>query len=214
MNSTTLVGYITPKFIKYQSGSGNTSVYKFYWFGYEQESTTLLVNQIRSIISVSNSRSVIGGNNGTYTTPRFFAEIASVANGGIDAAGNIRFYEAEKPSRYVFPTNKSYVKDVDNINTVYQKLYTGVAMSGGSAVITTAAPNKFVGPAGTSLSAYFSQQYYTIVVKQQLDALTIPGYYCSLVFAVVTTVISRPLILSTLSKLTSGNIICSFTPKL
>ena len=166
MSANTKVGYISPKFIKYQSGAGNQSVYKFYWFNYEQFSTTANVDSIRSIISVQNSYSVLDGNNGTYAAPLFFANIATEA---ITTDSKITFYDWQKPSRYVFPTDKSYVKDVTNINTVYQKLFPNVSMTGGVATITTSSPNKFVGFAGDTLSSYFSQQYYTIVVKEKID---------------------------------------------
>ena len=175
MSANTRVGLVSPKFIKYQSGSGNDAVYKFYWFNYEQTSATANVDSIRSIISVQNSYSVLDGNNGTYTKPLFFANIAANAGGIVD--NKLVFYEGEKSSRYVFPTNKSYVKDVTNINTVYQKLYSNVSMTGGVATITTSSPNKFVGIAGQTQSNYFSQQYYTIVVKEKIDTTTgIPNY--------------------------------------
>ena len=187
MGSSTRVGYITPKFIKYQSGIGNDSVYKFYWFNYDHASANanVTVSDIKSIISVSNPLSNLGGNYGTYTNPLFFANIASNAGGIIPftrpngvTANTIVFFDWDRPSRYVFPTNKSYVKDVDNINTVYQKLYSNVSMTAGVATITTASPNKFVGTAGATQSNYFGQQYYTIVVKEKLDATTgIPNYY-------------------------------------
>jgi hypothetical protein len=176
MDASTIVGYVSPKFIKYESGAGDTAVYKFYWFNYEHVSTTSNVDSIRSIISVENSYSTLGGNDGTYANPLFFANIASNAGAIVD--NKIRFFEGEKPSRYIFPINKSFVKDVTNINTVYQKLYSNVSMTGGVATITTSSPNKFVGTGGTTLSKYFSQQYYTIVVKEKIDTTTgIPNYF-------------------------------------
>jgi hypothetical protein len=174
MNGTTLVGYVSPKFIKYESGLSDNAIYKFYWFNYEHVSTTANVDSVRSIISVQNSYSVLGGNDGTYANPLFFANIAS----GAIVDNKIKFYEGEKPSRYIFPINKSYVKDVTNINTVYQKLYSNVSMTSGVATITTSSPNKFVGTGGTTLSNYFSQQYYTVVVKEKIDTTTdIPHYF-------------------------------------
>jgi hypothetical protein len=163
MSASTRVGYITPKFIKYQSGSGPDSVYKFYWFNYEHSNPSANVESIRSIISVNNYLSTLAGNNGTYTNPHFFATIAANAGGVLD--NKIIFFDWNMPSRYVFPTNKSYVKDVDNINTVYQKLFSNVQLTNGQAVITVASPNKFVGQAGYTLSSFQSQQYYTAVNK-------------------------------------------------
>ena len=175
MSANTKVGYISPKFIKYHSGSGNNAVYKFYWFNYEHVSATANVDSIRSIISVQNAYSTLEGNDGTYNNPLFFANIA--ANAGAVVDNKIVFYEWDKPSRYVFPTNKSFVKDVTNINTVYQKLYSNVSITNGVGSITTSSPNKFVGYAGQSLSQYFSQQYYTSVVKEKIDGTVgIPNY--------------------------------------
>jgi hypothetical protein len=175
MSTSTRVGYISPKFIKYQSGSGKDAVYKFYWLNYEHASTTANVDSIRSIISVQNSYSAGMGNNGTYTAPLFFANIAASA---ISVDNKIIFYEWDKPSRYVFPTNKSYVKDVTNINTVYQKLYPNVSMTSGVATITTSSPNQFVGYNGQTQTSFFKQQYYTIVVKEKIDSTVgISNYY-------------------------------------
>jgi len=177
MSANTKVGYISPKFIKYHSGSGFEAVYKFYWFNYEHTSLTSNVDSIRSIISVQNSYTTLGGNGGTYAAPLFFANIATNAGAVVD--NKIVFYEWERPSRYVFPVGKSYVKDVTNINTVYQKLYSNVSMTGGVATITTSSPNKFVGTAGATLSTYFSQQYYTVVVKEKIDTTSGIGNYYS-----------------------------------
>lgn len=174
MDGTTLVGYVTPKFMKYESGSGSNSIYKFYWFTYEQASTTLTFNDIRSVISVSNGASILDGNNGTYANPKFFAEIA---DSSISADGKLIIYETGQESRYVFPTDYNYVKDVTNINTVYSRLYSNVTMSSGTTTLTTSSPNKFVGGAGTTLSNSYAQQYYTVVVREKLDSITLPSYY-------------------------------------
>jgi uncharacterized protein YcfL len=176
MSASTRVGYVTPKFIKYHSGANATAAYRFYWFDYQQASTTANAESIRSIISVENATSTIEGNRGTYASPLFFANIAVNAGGVVD--NKLAVFESETPSRYVFPTNKSYVKDVTNINTVYTKLYSNVSMTNGVASITTSSPNKFVGVAGYPQSKYFSQQYYTTIVKQKLDSTVgIPNYY-------------------------------------
>jgi hypothetical protein len=174
MNGSTLVGYVTPKFIKYESGVGADSIYKFYSYTYDQSSTTLTVNDIRSVISVSNGASVLDGNNGTYSEPKFFAEIAASS---ISADGKLIIYDSGQPSRYIFPTGYDYVKDVTNINTVYSRLYSNVTVAAGTVTLSTSSPNKFVGPAGTTLSNLFAQQYYTVVVRQKADALNLAGYY-------------------------------------
>jgi hypothetical protein len=175
MSANTRVGYVTPKFLKYESGANTNAVYKFYWFNYEQTSLTSNINTIRSVISVGNDYSNIEGNGGTYTNPLFFANIA-VNAGGVDTANNLVLFEP-KESRYVFPINKTFVKDVTNINTVYTKLYSNVQMTNGVAAITTSSPNKFVGSAGQLQTKFYSQQYYTIIVKEKQDATTgIPNY--------------------------------------
>jgi len=178
MSANTRVGYISPKFLKYQSGSNTNAVYKFYWFNFEQTSTTSNATSIRSIISVGNDYSNIEGNYGTYANPLFFANIAANANGLEPISNNLVIFESTKTSRYVFPINNSFVKDVTNINTVYTKLYSNVQMTNGTASITTSSPNKFVGSAGDSLTKYYSQQYYTIIVKKKEDTTTgIPNYF-------------------------------------
>jgi hypothetical protein len=178
MSSNTRVGYISPKFLKYESGSNTTAVYRFYWFNFEQTSTTSNATSIRSIISVGNDYSNIEGNYGTYANPLFFANIAANAGGLEPISNNLVIFESTQNSRYVFPINNSYVKDVTNINTVYTKLYSNVQMTNGVASITTSSPNKFVGSAGDSLTKYYSQQYYTIIVKKKEDTTTgNPNYF-------------------------------------
>jgi hypothetical protein len=200
-NTATLVGYITPKFIKYDSGTQSNAIYRLHWYDFSQANASLTFDSIRSIISVRNELSSRSNNNGTYASPLFFANVAatglsntSVVTGyGIQSGGPYAFsipwygpiysdvasptiFETTPPSRYVFETGKSAVKGVDNVSVVYSRLYSNVTLSSGYATITVASPSKFVGPVSTTMPASFARQYYSMVVKQKIDSLTLNGW--------------------------------------
>jgi len=188
MNGSTLVGYVAPKLMKYDSGSGDNSVYKFYWYAYEQASPTLSPEDIKSIISVQNTLSVIEGNNGTYSSPKFFANIAAsglanVVTYSTDPLTNVvygtttqklRIFEQSKKTALVFPTGKNYIKSVDNINMVYQKYFGSINAYSGVATINITSPEKFVGPAGAGVPLSISRPHYIITANVKSDS--VPSY--------------------------------------
>jgi len=176
--NTTLVGYITPKLIKFDNGSGSNVVHRFYWYTYEQANASLSFNSIRSIIGVSNYASnVYGDNYSTYTTPSFFANIAASGITTTEGLGAniVNVFESSSPSRLIFPTGKSVVKSIENVNVIYSKLYANLRIYSGQAIVTVSSPERFVGTVGV-LSNSYSKPYYTVAIKQKIDSLTIPGY--------------------------------------
>lgn len=78
MDATTVVGYVVPKHIQYETGYGANSAFRFYWYYYEQASTILTPDDIRSVIGVENPFTTNYGNDGTYNYPTFFANIHPV----------------------------------------------------------------------------------------------------------------------------------------
>ena len=74
----------------------------------------------------------------------------------------------------VFPTNKSYVKTIDSINTVYQKSFANVRAYSGVATVNISSTEKFVGPASAGIPLSLSRPNYIIVNKQKID--TNPSY--------------------------------------
>ena len=168
MDNTTVVGYVVPKHIQYETGYGANSAFRFYWYYYEQASTTLTPDDIRSVIGVENAFTTNYGNEGTYNYPTFFANIHPVY-GLVD--NRLKYYDVSS-SRNVFKIPKNNVKSVTNNKVVYQKTYPNVYGSSGVVTISTGSPNSFVGPAGSALSDSIKREYYTMVVR---DAYT-PGY--------------------------------------
>jgi len=168
MNNSTIVGYVVPKHIQYETGYGSNSSFRFYWYYYEQASTTLSPDNIRSVIGVQNPFSINYGNNGTYAKPTFFANIHPTY-GLID--NRLRYYDVGQ-NRNVFKIPKNNVKQVSKNKVVYSQLYPNTLGTGGIVTLSTGSPNKFVGPLGSSLTDSIKREYYTMVVR---DAYT-PGY--------------------------------------
>jgi hypothetical protein len=166
MNDSTVVGYVVPKHIEYETGTGTSAAYRFYWYYYEQASTTLTPDNIRSVIGVQNPISTDYGNTGTYTAPTFFANIHPTLGltGGPNGHSYLRYYDVSE-SRNVFRIGKNHVKTITNNKVVYSKLFSGQAVTGSTATLTLVSPNKFVGALGATVSSTIKRDYYTIVVK-------------------------------------------------
>ena len=166
MNDSTVVGYVVPKHIEYETGTGTSAAYRFYWYYYEQASTTLTPDNIRSVIGVQNPISTDYGNTGTYTAPTFFANIHPTLGltGGPNGNSYLRYYDVSE-SRNVFRIGKNHVKTITNNKVVYSKLFSGQAVTGSTATLTLVSPNKFVGALGATVSSTIKRDYYTIVVK-------------------------------------------------
>jgi len=193
-NTSTLVGYIIPKMIKYDSGSGSNVAYRLNWYDYTQISSSLSFSNVRSIISVSNNLTARANNNGTYANPLFFANVSAIGisntitvTGWTSSFFGVGFptlavtpspmvFETASPDRLIFETGKAVVKDVNNVSILYQRLYSNVVLSAGYGTITTSSPNKFVGIAGATLPTSFARPYYSVVVKEKLDSLTLSGW--------------------------------------
>lgn len=186
MNGTTLVGYIAPKFIKYDSGSENNSVYRLYWYAYEQANPNLSPESIKSIISVQNDLSIREGNDGTFSSPKFFANVTSSSLANVisyytdpitnvvigTATEKLRILESSKKTSLIFPTGKNYIKSVDNINMVYQKYFGSVSAYSGIATVNISSPEKFVGPAGMGIPLSLSRPHYIITSNVKGDSVT------------------------------------------
>jgi hypothetical protein len=166
MNNSTIVGYVVPKHIQYETGYGANSSFRFYWYYYEQASTTLTPDSIRSVIGVQNPFSINYGNNGTYAKPTFFANIHPTY-GLID--NRLRYYDVGQ-NRNVFKIPKNNVKQVSKNKVVYSQLYPNTLGTGGIVTLSTGSPNKFVGPLGSSLTDSIKREYYTMVVRDSYSA--------------------------------------------
>lgn len=161
MNDSTVVGYVVPKHMEYETGTSSSAAYRFYWYYYEQASTTLGPDNIRSIIGVQNPISTDYGNTGTYAAPTFFANIHPTL-GFTD--NRLRFYDVSQ-NRNIFKINRNNIKSVTNNKVVYSKLLSSQSVTGSTATLTLTSPNKFVGPLGSTISSTIKRDYYTIVVK-------------------------------------------------
>ena len=182
MSGTTLIGYVVPKHIQYENGYGATATFRFYWYYYSQFSVTKTPADIRSIIGVSNSISAMYGNGGTYTTPTFFATIN--ADKGL-VNKSLQVYEPSQHNKLVFPIGKQYPKIITNNRITYRKTYKGLSVSGSTVIISTTAPDKFVGGAGV-LSSSIKRQYYTFVVTSVITGTITNGVFVPLDDTIVT----------------------------
>ena len=166
MNDSTVVGYVIPKHIEYETGTSANAAYRFYWYYYEQASTTLTPDNIRSVIGVNNPISNDYGNTGTYNAPTFFANIHPTLGltGGPTGNSYLRYYDVSE-NRNIFRIGKTNIKSVTNNKVIYSRLFSSQTVSGSTATLTLTAPNQFVGPLGSTISSTIKRDYYTIVVK-------------------------------------------------
>jgi hypothetical protein len=118
------------------------------------------------VIGVQNPISTDYGNTGTYGAPTFFANIHPTLGltGGPTGNSYLRYYDVSK-NRNVFRIGKNNIKSVTNNKVVYSKTFASQAVTGSTATLTLVAPNKFVGPLGSTISSTIKRDYYTIVVK-------------------------------------------------
>lgn len=178
MGAGTVVGYVIPKHIQYETGYGANAAHRFYWYYYEQASTTLGPDDIRSVIGVENPVTTTYGNTGTYSAPTFFANIHPTLGlvGGPTGNSYLRYYDVSE-NRNVFPILKENVKTITNNKVIYSKLYSSSAVTGSSATLTSTSPDKFVGPLSSTITNSMKRQYYTIIVKSTSSGTYVVGQH-------------------------------------
>jgi hypothetical protein len=183
MGPSTLIGYVVPKHIQYENGYGANATFRFYWYWFGQASGTLIPEQARSVIGVSNSVSSLYGNGGTYTNPTFFATVDPTT--GINALGNMIVYDTSGNTKMVFPIGKNYVKTIDNNRVTYRKVFKRISVSGSQVTISANAGEIFTGGPGT-LSSAIKRQNYMFVVTSVATGTVTNGVYVPLDDVTVT----------------------------
>lgn len=154
VDNTTLLGYFVAKHLEYHSGSGASKLYRLYGYYYEPKASGL---QIRSLVCAGTLPIVSYGS----LTSKF--TIASQANGGIDANGEVIIYEANS-DKLIFNTKRNFVKGLDNIFYEYAKVYRNISFVAGFASLTLGTGETFKG-APTIVSTEDVKRYYALVIS-------------------------------------------------
>lgn len=118
------------------------------------------VNKIKSIVGVNNSftQHYTGA---TYVSPFFYADIADT---GLDTNGEIVVFDPRPADTLIFPTAKSYVKNVDRIYTSYNRVIQNAIFSGGKYTKTLSLPETF--PLGDGIVvASTARTNFSVLVK-------------------------------------------------
>jgi len=125
------------------------------------------VNKIKSIVGVSNGFTS-HATGATYNAPFFYAQIA---DGGIDqSTGQTIIFDKDRRSdRLVFPINKSYVDNIDRIQTTYSKVIKNAIFSSGTFSKSLAAPETFAVGDGL-IPASTARANFIILIKSGATA--------------------------------------------
>ena len=165
MSASTLVGHIIIKHMIYDSGEGNNKRYRLYPYWYYQSSATLGVRNIKSLISKNNVFSSLVNNTGTYTNPKFFANV-NVTKGLEVVNGNelMLGFELGPRKRAIFPIDSKYIKNISNIRVYHSKKIESQTVTSSSVTITLSGTEYFVGNAGT-LNVDTKRRNYQLLVR-------------------------------------------------
>lgn len=121
----------------------------------------LNVAKIKSIVGVSNELTN-QGTAATYGGPFFSANISS---SGIALTGATIIFDKDRPSDgLIFPINKNYVKQVNRISTIYNKVITNAVFTGGVFSTTVSLPETFALGDG-NIPASTARLNFTVLVK-------------------------------------------------
>jgi len=162
MSASSLIGYVLVKHIVYDSGEGASVKYRMYFSWSVQSSTTLTWMNSRSLISKNNVFSTYASNDGTYSSPKFFVTVDSVK--GIDASGNMIGYEMGDRTKFLFPVENKFLKNISNIRIYHNKRIQNQTVTSSTATLSLSGTEQFIGNAGT-LSVDNKRRYYQLVVR-------------------------------------------------
>jgi len=126
----------------------------------------LNVRKIKSIIGVANNLTS-QGTSATYSSPFFKALIST---SGVAQNGDTIIFDKDKPSdSLVYPINKTYIKRVDKIRTIYNKVVKNAVFAGGTFSTTLSLPETFALGDGT-IPPSTARANFTVLVKSGATA--------------------------------------------
>jgi len=100
---------------------------------------SLNVNQVKSIVGVSNSQTS-HYTAATYTDPIFYAK---VANASLNSQNELVISDTRPSDLLVFPIPKVAIKSIDNLKTTYSKTIRGAVFTGGTFTKIVSSPETF-----------------------------------------------------------------------
>lgn len=120
------------------------------------------VKQIKSIIGVRNELTQ-QGTSATYSAPFFYANIAT--SGINTTTGDTIIFDRDRPTDcLVYPLNKTFVKNVDRIQCLYNKVIKNAIFSSGVYSRTVSLPETFAIGDGT-IPPSTARANFTVLVK-------------------------------------------------
>lgn len=120
------------------------------------------VKQIKSIIGVRNELTQ-QGTSATYASPFFYANIST--NGINTTTGDTIVFDRDKPTDcLIYPLNKIFVKNVDRIQSQYNKVIKNAIFNSGVYSRSVAAPETFAIGDGT-IPPSTARANFTVLVK-------------------------------------------------
>ena len=161
MSASTLVGYVIPKHMVYDSGEGASTRYRLYPGWYYQSSATLTPQNIKSLISKNNILSGLVGNDGTYNSPKFFANI-NATKGLID--NKMVGFDMGPRKRLIFPIDNKFLKSVSNLRVYYSKKIENQTVTGSVVTVSLSGTETFIGNAGV-VSTDTKRRYYQALAR-------------------------------------------------
>lgn len=162
MSASSLIGYVVVKHIVYDSGEGASVKYRMYFTWSYQASTSLTWLNSKSLISKNNIFSSYASNDGTYSSPKFFATVNSTK--GIDASGQLIPYEIGDRTKLLFPIDNKFIKSISNIRIYHNKRIQNQTVTNNVAAVSLSGTEQFIGNAGV-LSSDTKRRYYQLIVK-------------------------------------------------
>jgi hypothetical protein len=132
------------------------------------------VKQIRSIVGVRNELTQ-QGTAATYASPFFYADIAP---NGIDiSTGETIIFDRDRPTDcLIYPLNKTFVKNVDKIQSLYNKVIKNAVFAGGLWSRSLSFPETFAIGDGT-IPPSTARANFTVIVKSGATANTKLGAF-------------------------------------
>lgn len=124
------------------------------------------IKKIKSIVGVRNELTQ-QGTSATYGAPFFYAK---VADNGISTNGDTVIFDRDRPvDCLIYPLNKTYVKNVDRIQTLYNKVFKNAIFASGVYSRSLSSPETYAIGDGT-IPPSTARANFTVLVKSGATA--------------------------------------------
>lgn len=167
---STRVGLTVPSHLQYDPVTGLYKLYSLYSVGYDDYPNLIYANSVICVSSpITNPAGYANLNSGTYSSPIFYANVASKSKNSITQQV-VTFNDNDNTGvlkdRYIFELPTPYVKKVTNVRMDFSRVYSNISLSNTSITqINLSVPEQFKGGAGTTLAASTKRENYTLILR-------------------------------------------------